>query len=144
MTEPKWYDITAWPSQGYTLDNLRAIMDAQCERYVIGHEHAGTTGNEHWQCRVVFKIGKEMGAVINLFPGCHISQSHTRDFNYCEKEGEFFRSWEKGLQDYATIELKCWQGMAIALLKEMTREPYTSSTTRMGTSARPGWRNIAR
>lgn len=118
MTEPKWYDITAWPSQGYTLENLRGIMDEQCERYVIGHEHASTTGNEHWQCRVVFKIGKEMGAVTNLFPGCWVTQSHVRDFKYCEKEGEFFRSWEKGLQDYQMLKLRTWQGMAVALLKE--------------------------
>lgn len=118
MTEPKWYDITAWPSAGYTLERLIPICEEHCERFVIGREHASTTQNEHFQMRVVFKIGKEMGAVINLFPGCHVSQSHVRDFNYCEKEGEFYRSWEKGLTKYQIVELKQWQGMAVALLKE--------------------------
>lgn len=118
MTEPKWYDITAWPSQGYTMENLIEKMDELCERYVIGREHASTTDNEHFQCRCVFKIGKEMNAVINLFPGCHVSQSHTRDFNYCEKEGDFFRSWEKGLRKYQCLTLRVWQEMAVDMLKE--------------------------
>lgn len=118
MTEPKWYDLTVWPHQGYTMERLIEIFDKECERYVIGKEIAPTTGREHFQCRVVFKVGKTEGAVTNLVPGSFVTPSHVRDFQYCEKEGEYYRSWEKGLQKFATIELMQWQGEMVCLLKE--------------------------
>lgn len=117
MTEPKWWDFTASKDKGWTIDRVREILEPIAERYVIGDEE-GENGYQHLQGRVVFKIGKELGACQNLMPGVHWSQSHVRDFNYCEKEGHFFRSWEKGLREYQMLQLKCWQGMAVALLKE--------------------------
>lgn len=99
MTEPKWYDLTVWPHQGYTMERLIEIFDKECERYVIGKETAPTTGREHFQCRVVFKVGKTEGGVMNLVPGSFVTPSHVRDFQYCEKEGAYYRSWEKGYRN---------------------------------------------
>lgn len=117
MTEPKWWDFTASKNMGWTIDRLRPILDEVSERYVVGDE-VGEGGYEHIQGRVVFKVGKELGACQNLIPGAHWSQSHVRDFNYCEKEGNFFRSWEKGLREYQCLNLRGWQADAIGLLKE--------------------------
>lgn len=117
MTEPKWWDFTASKKMGWTIDRLIGILEPVAERFVLGDE-VGEGGYEHIQGRVVFKIGKELGACQNLVPGAHWTQSHVRDFQYCEKEGKFFRSWEKGLRNYQMADLKTWQGMAVALLKE--------------------------
>lgn len=117
MTEPKWYDLTLSKKMGWTVEKIIAIAEPICERFVIGEE-VGEGGYQHLQCRMVFKVGKEMGAVINLFPGAHVSQSHVRDFHYCEKEGNFYRSWEKGLKKYQMLTLRQWQGDAVAMLKE--------------------------
>lgn len=116
MTEPKWYDVTFSKKMGWTRERVIAIAEEHCERFAIGDE-VGEGGYEHLQARFVFKIGKEIGAVINLFPGAHVTPSHTRDFKYVEKEGNFYRSWEKALNKYADVELMTWQGEAIAQLK---------------------------
>lgn len=119
MTEPKWYDIVAWPHKGYTLENLKEKFDQIAERYVIGHEHATTTGREHFQCRVVLRTGKTKENMYNEFPACDVTPTHVRDFKYCEKEGNYYRSWEKAINQWADIELKEWQK---DLLKKMHAE----------------------
>lgn len=124
MTAPKWYDFTLSSEKmkesgfenaeqiGTMFENLGA------ERYVVGKE-VGEGGYEHYQCRVVFKTEKDMGHLVKLFTGRgRVSPTHVRDFKYCEKEGEFYRSWEKALNKYATMEPYVWQGMAMAAFKE--------------------------
>lgn len=118
MTAPKWYDMTAWPTNGYTMENLKDKLEPIADRYVIGFEHATTTEREHYQIRVVFKAEHEETWVRGQFPGCHTSPTKVRNFNYCEKEGNFYRSWEKGLNKFAGIQLRKWQGMAISAMLE--------------------------
>lgn len=117
MTEPKWYDMTVYESETMTYERVKGTLDIHAERYVIGREICPTTGRKHLQIRCVLKVGKEMGAMMNLFPGAHISPSHERNFLYCEKEGDFYRSWEGALKEFANLELMQWQGEVIAQLK---------------------------
>lgn len=118
ITEPKWYDLTLSKDKEWTRERFIEIAEPICERFAVADE-VGEGGYEHLQARVVFKIGKEFGAVANLFPGAHISPSHTRDFEYCKKEGNFYLSWEKSINKWANIELKTWQQ---DLLKFMDKE----------------------
>lgn len=124
MTAPKWYDFTLSKEKmdASGIKGVEAIgkmfEDLGAERYVIGKE-IGEGGYQHYQCRVVFKTEKDMAHLVKLFTGRgRVTPTHVRDFKYCEKEGEFYRSWEKALSKYATMEPKVWQGMAIAALKE--------------------------
>lgn len=124
MTAPKWYDFTlsAERMKSGGIEGFEAIgkmfEDLGAERYVIGKE-VGEGGYEHYQCRVVFKTEKDMGHLVKLFSGRgRVSPTHVRDFKYCEKEGNFYRSWEKVLNKYSTLELRYWQGQAIAAFKE--------------------------
>lgn len=107
MSEPKWYDLTL-SKQFWTREQFISIAEEHCERFCVGDE-IGANGYEHLQARVVFKIGKEMGAVINLFAGAHVSQSHERNFNYVMKEGNYYCSWEKAINKFANLELRRWQ-----------------------------------
>lgn len=124
MTAPKWYDFTlsreklkereldGFEKVGRLFENLGA------ERYVIGKE-VGADGYEHYQCRVVFKTEKDEHHLHSVFAGIgHVSPTHVRDFRYCEKEGKFYRSWEKVLNKYTDIELRNWQGETVADLYE--------------------------
>lgn len=124
MTAPKWYDFTlsrekmkergidGFEKVGQLFENLGA------ERYVIGSE-VGEGGYEHYQCRVVFKTEKDFNHLVNVFAGIgHVSPTSVRDFKYCEKEGNYYRSWEKVLNKFADIELRPWQGQVISMLKE--------------------------
>lgn len=123
MTSPKWYDCTI------SVDNLRkSVMelnnpnsdvirwvadkfDEKCDRYCIGYEIGSETGYEHLQCRIVLKSEWNIKYVIAWFPYGNWSPTSQlgRNFAYCEKEGKFFRSWEKGLRDYQTLEPVLWQ-----------------------------------
>lgn len=124
MTAPKWYDMTlsreklkergidGFEKMGQVLENLGS------DRYVIGEEK-GADGYEHYQIRVVFKKEKDMDALINIFGSFgHVTPTHVRDFNYCEKEGNFYRSWEKVLNKFAEMKLLPWQGQAVGMLNE--------------------------
>lgn len=126
MTAPKWYDFTlnkaklgelwdihTFEQIGQMFENLGA------ERYVIGQEVGGETGYEHYQCRVVFKGEKDENHLKKVFsPVGHVSPTHVRDFKYCEKEGNFYRSWEKVLNKFSDLALRPWQGQVVAMLKE--------------------------
>lgn len=125
ITEPKWYDLTISKEKARTLygietvEHLGSVLERQgAERYVIGDE-VGADGYEHYQVRVVFSKGKEMAFMTKSWgPVGHVSVTHVRDFHYCEKEGKFYRSWEKVLHGYVTKELRPWQGQVVAMLGE--------------------------
>lgn len=123
MTAPKWYDFTLSKEkvkEKWKIENMERLghlfENIGAERYVIGDE-IGENGYEHYQVRVVFKKEMAEQTLHNIFKGIgRVSPTHVRNFDYCEKEGKFFRSWEKALKKYADIKLKNWQGEAIALL----------------------------
>lgn len=115
MTEPKWWDFTASKQQGWTRERVIQILEPLAERFVVGDE-VGEGGYEHLQGRVVFKVGKDTKTLANMQLGWHWSPTHVRDFNYCEKEGNFFRSWEKGINEFANLELRPWQKEALNIL----------------------------
>lgn len=116
MTEPKWWDATV-SQELYTFDQLKAVLDDIAERYVIGREVGKTTGYKHYQVRMVLNVGKTLQTLSKCLPACSLSPTHTKNFAYCEKEGDFYRSWEKGLKGAGQIELMDWQIQAIDKMK---------------------------
>jgi len=52
--------------------------------------------------------------------GWHVSPTSDegRNFRYEEKEGKFYRSWEKAISKYAMLELRPWQKQALKYLNE--------------------------
>lgn len=118
MTAPKWYDLTI-SQEKIKFATLVETLDAISERYVIGDEIGGMTGYEHWQIRLVLKKSCEYKNQIEFWaPFGHVSQTHVRNFDYCEKEGNFFRSWEIALRDYANLKLLPWQEQLLDLYEK--------------------------
>lgn len=115
MTQPKWWDATI-KKESVDLSKLMETLDEECDRYVIGEE-VGKDGYEHYQVRMVCKKPKELSTVHNMLARSNPTYAgwisptsrEGRNFNYCEKEGRFIRSWEKALRRFATIELDDWQ-----------------------------------
>lgn len=131
MTAPKWYDLTLSRAklQERDLDGFEKVgqlfENLGADRYVIGEE-VGENGYKHYQCRVVFKSEKDWAHLKSVFAGVgSITPSHVRDFKYCEKEGKFYRSWEKVLNKFADLNLLGWQGMAVADLSEQNDRQIT-------------------
>lgn len=119
MTEPKWWDFTA-KDDGLTAQEVIDLCnDLGCDRFAFGRE-VGEGGYQHYQGRVVLKVGKDIKTLTNWNKQhCvtwHWSPTHVRDFNYVEKEGDFYRSWEGHLAKYSTIELRPWQKQAVDIL----------------------------
>lgn len=119
MTKPKWYDFTI-PREDEKFENLcTALKSWKAEKFVIGIETGGNTGYEHWQGRVVFKKPMTLAELLKLQieagvkPG-HWTPTHVHNFDYCEKEGNFYRSWEGALAKYRDLELREWQKECIA------------------------------
>lgn len=120
MTDPKWWDVTIKASS-INLENLMEKLDEKCDRYVVGRE-VGEGGYEHYQVRMVLKSPTAMSTLRNhIEEACPNWEGWTsptskngRNFDYCEKEGNFIRSWEKVLRKYATIDLRYWQEQALA------------------------------
>lgn len=131
MTSPKWYDFTLSRDKLKELDRdgfekVGAMFESLgADRYVIGEE-VGESGYQHYQCRVVFKTEKDWNHLINVFAGIgHVSPTQVRDFKYCEKEGKFYRSWEKVLNKYADLKLLQWQGETVAELRDQNEREVT-------------------
>lgn len=120
MTDPKWYDLTIKASS-VELEKLMVCLDENCDRYVIGIE-TGEGGYQHYQTRIVCKVAKALATVRNMIEAycpnwegwATPTSRNGRNFDYCEKEGNFIRSWEKVLRKWATIELRYWQEQAVA------------------------------
>lgn len=131
MTAPKWYDFTlsreklkernldGFEKVGQMFENLGA------DRYVLGQE-VGEGGYEHYQCRVVFKMEKDYDHLKRVFAGIgHVSPTQVRDFKYCEKEGNYYRSWEKVLNKFSNISLLTWQERFIDLIQDQNDRQIT-------------------
>lgn len=124
MTEVKWYDFTMSVEKSTIKDvtelGLSMEETGKLERFVVGFE-IGDSGYEHFQGRVVFKKPTAFNTARLFFAQwnvtTHISETHTHDFNYVEKEGNFFRSWEGALRKYSAIAPLYWQQAVIAQLK---------------------------
>nr|WQA30189.1 MAG: rep protein [Cressdnaviricota sp.] len=116
MTDVKWWDFTCPEDKAGTDEGLQILLDDLCDRWVYGHE-IGKDGYKHIQGRVVFKKPKELATIRNqtevMLPTAHWSKTQVRNFDYCEKEGNFVRSWEKALRKYASIELLDWQAQTL-------------------------------
>lgn len=113
MTQPKWYDGTFFYSEGWTMKEIIDIATPLCDRFVVGDE-IGEGGTPHLQCRFVFKTEKTIQTLRNQFGAkkgheVHFTPTHVRDFNYCEKEGRFYRSWEGPISKFVDLALRPWQ-----------------------------------
>lgn len=121
MTDAKWWDFTIPEKEVLSEEGLQTMLDELCEKWCYGHEIGKQTGYEHIQGRVVFKTGKELATIRNqtevVLPKAHWTKTHVRNFEYCEKDGAFVRSWEKVLRKFATIELRYWQEQALSFYK---------------------------
>lgn len=120
MTEPIWYDVTIKRSE-ITQDALiGAFKKYKADQFVIGKE-TGAEGYEHWQCRVKFKKPTSWDRLMKFnmeyFLTGHWTKTHVKDFEYCEKEGEFYRSWEGPLAKYREMQYNVWELGAIDVLK---------------------------
>lgn len=120
MTAPIWYDVTL-PREKATDEELQKFIEALgVERYAYGRE-IGEGGYEHYQIRYVLKKPSIWNAQKAIWGprGGHVSPTSREghNFNYVEKEGEFFRSWEGPLRKFATIDFLPWQGQAVAVLQ---------------------------
>lgn len=120
MTEPKWWDFTA-KDEGITPSEVIELCESlNPDRFAFGRE-VGEGGYEHYQGRIVLKVGKDLKTLANWNKEhnvtWHWSPTHVRDFTYVEKEGNFYRSWEGHLSKFATLDLRPWQKQAIDILR---------------------------
>lgn len=104
---------------------VKGCFDQKCERYCIGTETGSLNEYCHLQCRVVFKREWDLKYVIQWFPWGHWSPSHVRDFAYCEKEGNFIRSWEEALQDFVNLTPVMWQLIALEMWQKQNDRQIT-------------------
>lgn len=131
MTAPKWYDFTLSKEKSLergfkSMENIGTMFEQLgADRYVIGEE-IGEGGYQHYQCRVVFKTEKDEQHLHKIFAGWgYVSPSHVRDFKYCEKEGRFYRSWEKVLNRFVDLDLLGWQKQIINELSQQNERQIT-------------------
>lgn len=124
MTEPKWWDFTASKEMGWTREKIIGILEPIADRFVVGDE-VGANGYQHLQGRVVFKVGKDTLTLANMNLGWHWTPTHVRDFNYCEKEGNFYRSWEKSINKFANLELLPWQEELTKIMEDQDQRTIT-------------------
>lgn len=128
MTEPKWWDCTLSREETFkggqpnpwskmTTEELgKWIMEHGVERCVVGEEE-GEDGYLHWQMRIVFKKETSFEKVFTMIPSGHWTPTQVRNFDYCEKEGKFWRSWEGALRCYASAQFWPWQNEVINHIK---------------------------
>lgn len=122
MTHPKWWDFTLSKEKAKAMyiDDIATLgefLSKKCDRVVVGDE-VGEGGYEHFQGRCVFKKGMDISDLVVLLPTAHWTPTHVRNFDYCEKEGKFWRSWETALRDFQCLELYGWQRTALEDLKK--------------------------
>lgn len=116
MTNPTWWEATVSRKFYPDLQTVIDIFEAMgADRYVIGEE-IGEGGYMHFQCRIVFKKGKDLKQLVHDMPSVNWQPTSVRDFNYVEKEGKFYRSWEKVLKNYAMMEMLDWQATLVCEL----------------------------
>ena len=118
MTKPTWWSITA-SKRFWTFESIKAILERECERFVIGEE-VGEGGYEHFQIKAVFKKGRDTKELGIILPGTHVTPTSVKNFQYEEKEGNFYRSWEGALKEYQNYKPLPWQQQALDVLEKQT------------------------
>lgn len=136
MTEPKWWDATIKKCEISEQMLKSALESIKADKFVWGTEHGLETGYEHYQLRVVFKKPTSMDKLISFNKAwgltAHWSPSHVHDFDYCEKEGQYYRSWEGALAKYRDMKLRPWQGSLVADLMEQSDREVTVVVDELG------------
>lgn len=136
MTAPKWWDFTI-PEKDITREELvKKFENAKADKFVIGSEEGTLTGYKHYQCKAHFRkpmTFEELGKYIGEW---HREPSIRKDFTYCEKEGNFYRSWEGALAKFHDLKLLPWQGQVIADLKEQNERQCTVILDREGANGK--------
>lgn len=147
MTEPKWWDVTISreptlgngapnPWSELTTEELSKWFDMHgADRSCIGEE-VGESGYKHWQCRIVFKKPMSLNQVTLLCGIGHWTATIVRNFDYCEKEGNFYRSWEKALKKFQTMELYNWQNEVLDHIKKQGDRRVTCLVDEFGNSGK--------
>lgn len=118
MTDAKWWSLTA-SKQFWEFESLKAILEEKCERFVIGDE-IGEGGYKHFQIKAVFKKGMSLKELNVILPGVHGAPTVTRNFEYEEKDGNFYRSWEKAISKHAVEEWNSWEQMVVSMAEQQT------------------------
>ena len=137
MTTPKWWMITI-PKHVVEIENLKILLDQVCEDYVIGEEVGEQTGYEHFQVKICLKgdIRYNQAALYNALLGAHWEPARVRDYSYCEKEGNFWRSWEKPLWKYIDAELRGWQKKVLEHVRKQDDRQITVVLDRDGATGK--------
>lgn len=137
MTLPKWHMITI-PKRLITVEALIAILDTTCEDYVIGEEKGEKTGYEHYQCKICLKedVAYNSQVVAEALRGAHFEVARVRDYSYCEKEGKFWRSWEKPLWKFLNVELRGWQAQVLKHIEVQDDRKITVVLDRHGATGK--------
>lgn len=121
MTAPKWYDFTQKKAEIKLPQLIDALNQMKVDKFVIGEE-IGKDGYEHYQGRVQFKKPYTMNELVSFNHKWGITahwsptSANCHDFDYCMKEGKFYRSWEGALAKYHDLELRDWQKLAVGAL----------------------------
>lgn len=132
MTAPKWWDFTI-PQKDISREDLTALFEnAKADKFVIGKEVGKETGYEHYQVKAHFRNPMTFEQVEKHIGKWFHEPSITKDFSYCEKEGDFYRSWEGALAEFHDIKLLPWQGQVIAELKEQNNRQCSVIIDRKG------------
>ena len=147
MTEPKWWDCTlsrettfkdgrSNPWAEITTDQLgNWLIQHGAERCVLGEE-VGSEGYRHWQIRIVFHKPVSFEYVKGLIDCGRWSPTVVRNFDYCEKEGNFWRSWEGALRPFQTMEFYPWQNEVINRVKKSGDRKIVVLVDRHGNSGK--------
>lgn len=126
MTAPKWWDLTIPKGQLTTDMVVKMFENAKADKFVIGEEKGTLTGYEHFQCKAHFRKPYTLNELKKFFgETVHCEPSICKDFAYCEKEGKFYRSWQGPLAKYHDIDLRQWQGEAVAELCDQNDRQVT-------------------
>ncbi|BBE29378.1 replication associated protein [Papio cynocephalus associated smacovirus] len=132
MTAPTWWDCTVPNNEKHPEIQMREILDKTTERYAYGREIGGETGYQHFQLRCVFKKPMTENEVRNLMPGCHWTPTKVRNFEYVEKEGDFYRSWEGALAKYQDFKPYLWQELLAEMVKNADERRVDVIVDRVG------------
>lgn len=150
MTEPKWWDCTLSreetfangnPNPYYTWhapDVGKQLMEHGAERCVVGEE-VGEDGYQHFQLRVVFKKPTSFEKVTAILPGGHWSETSEHgqlNFDYVEKEGHFWRSWETALGRFMRLDMYPWQNEIMSRLEQQNDRKVMVIVDRYGNSGK--------
>lgn len=139
ITAPKWYDGTVSKdkmrqsviemgyinedifSEEFLEKHLREVLDGICERYAYGNE-VGKDGYQHFQIRMVLSKPVEIlrlsAYLIDHGIPMHLSATQVRNFEYVQKEGNYYCSWEAVLNKFARGTPFMWQLIALDMWKK--------------------------